>query len=205
MGLTQSAAAVRMHFARHATISDHERDKTEVSEDVLTRYAALYGVAAQELRYGVSRETLPRPTVSGRTASRGVRESRDRYGVPDSELREAIDTGALLRMPPRYYDVAYELFDAMAEAGLGRDAQDAAEAWLTQLACGVMTPGFPLAASELEADARDAVAFLRRVYARRGLTIGAASPLALTEDPDSVSGRELERQMAAKKSGKKAG
>lgn len=185
------AAAVGVH---PKSVSRWLSDRVTPEQDTISGIARALGADAVWLQTG-----------RGARSDRQVRERGERYGVPDAEMRGAIDAGALLRMPPRYYDVAYELLDAMAEAGLGRDAQDAAEAWLTQLACGVLTPGFPLAAAELEADARDAVAFLRRVYARRGLTIGAASPLALTEDPDSVSGRELERQMAAKRSGKKAG
>lgn len=183
-----------MGFSRHATVSDHERDQAEVSEEVLARYATLYGTTVQELRYGVSRGT---PSAV-----------RERYGLADEDVAQVPGLGlALLRMPPDVYAMAYDFLADLEQAGVSRDAQDRVHVFLTHLATGHLTPGYtPRAPHGEHEDAVDAIAFLRRVFARRGIALALpAIDVSAPPDPDAISGAELERRLAAKQRKPKAG
>lgn len=183
-----------MGFSRHATVSDHERDQAEVSEDVLARYAALYGVAVQVLRYGVPRET--------------ARQVREPSALSDDDVERTPGLAlVLLRMPPAVYSLAYDFLADLDAAGVSREAQDRVQVFLTHLATGHLTPGYVgRGPGDDHADCVEAIAFLRRVFARRGVNV-PLPPLEVSAapDPDAVSGAEFEQSLRAGKRKPKAG
>jgi hypothetical protein len=181
-----------MGFARYSTVSDHERGEREVSEEVLARYAALYGVKVAALRYA-----LP-------GAPRGTPE--EHYALSDDEIAKVPGLDSVLRrMPPHAYAVAFPLLHLLEAAGASRDSQDRAEAFLTDMCFGVLTPDFPPSSdAEQVADVRAAVTMLFDLYQRRGIALVVPAPPG-HDDPDAMSGRDFVAQLSAQKRKPKAG
>lgn len=191
--LTQGEAAARMGFTRHSTVSDHERGQTDVSEDVLARYAALYGTSVALLRYGVS-QGPSRAAV------------REHYALSDDAISKVPGLDAVLRrMPPHAYSVAFPLLRMLEAAGVSKECQDRAEVFLTEMSFGVLTPDFPPKSdAEQVADVRAAVVMLFDLYQRRGVALVHHEPPA-TDDPDAMTGDEFVARLSPHKRKPQAG
>ena len=182
-GLSQAELAERVGVSRVSVVA-WEGDRAMPSDERLARLAEFFGVPEPSLRY---------PDDPG-------------YALSREQLRALDPQGdSLLLMPPAFYEIAYGLLAAMGRAGISRAAVDKAEVFLTHLSHDLLTPGYSLDVSQLQAEARDAVQFLRRSYERRGIVIPDAVSHAVTEDPDAVSGSEFERQLGGGTRGKRAG
>jgi len=182
-GLSQAELAERVGVSRVSVVA-WEGDRATPSDERLAKLAEFFGVPVPSLRY---------PEDPGYALSREQLKGLDPLG------------DSLLLMPPAFYEIAYGLLAAMGQAGVSRAAVDKAEVLLTHLSHDTLTPGYSLDVSQLQAEARDAVQFLRRSYERRGVVIPESAARAVTEDPDAVSGSEFERQLGSGKRGKKAG
>lgn len=206
-GLSQIEVAAAIGRTRQ-TVRSYEREPDGVTPppDVLAALAELFGVPPAMLGEGLVPESI------GRDA--GLREqvvreqAADHYGLGREDLaRQPGASTGLLQMPDHVLGLVSPFLGEMMRARVAKEARDRAEAWLTELACGVFTAGHPSPSEEVDvADAQDAIAFLRSVYARRGVTI-TLPPLDLTEtpDPDAVSGEDYLRSLHHGKRKPKAG
>ena len=87
-GWTQPEVAERLGVTR-VSVSNHERASTMPDEAVLERYAALYGVSVEALRYG-ERAVNP-PTTAGLSEfTRGVLHAAHRMSATVTALIEEV-------------------------------------------------------------------------------------------------------------------
>lgn len=189
----------RLVGVSRTSVSDWERGAAEPTSENVARMAEIFGVSPAAIRYP--------------GGSPG-------YGLSQADIARVPGlSDVLLQMPEHVHALIWPFLGELARAGVSTDARERVEVLATQLSTGHFTPGYRTKSeADEEADARDLIALVRRLYQRRGVAVGStrsAAPdaavtvsvpvVGFTDDPDAVPGKEAERQLAAKKGGKKAG